>query len=49
MNFDFISGTRGMGLVKRTVVGSISDYVIHHSHVPVLIVPPPKQDKDNKK
>ena len=40
-----VMGSRGMGLIKRTVVGSISDYVIHHAHIPVLIVPPPKEDK----
>lgn len=32
-----ILGTRGMGLVRRTLVGSVSDYCLHHSDVPVLI------------
>ncbi|XP_053378016.1 uncharacterized protein LOC128547971 [Mercenaria mercenaria] len=32
-----IIGTRGMGKVRRTLLGSVSDYVLHHAHVPVLI------------
>ncbi|KAL4226759.1 hypothetical protein ACF0H5_014739 [Mactra antiquata] len=32
-----VTGTRGMGKLRRTFIGSISDYVIHHSHVPVLV------------
>lgn len=32
-----VVGTRGMGKVRRTFVGSVSDYVLHHSDVPVLI------------
>ncbi|KAH9489605.1 hypothetical protein Btru_037497 [Bulinus truncatus] len=32
-----VVGTRGMGKLRRTFVGSVSDYVLHHSDVPVLI------------
>ncbi|XP_060575378.1 universal stress protein Sll1388-like isoform X2 [Ruditapes philippinarum] len=32
-----VTGTRGMGTIRRTFLGSISDYIIHHSHVPVLV------------
>lgn len=32
-----VVGTRGMGKVRRTFLGSVSDYILHHSHVPVLI------------
>lgn len=32
-----IVGSRGMGTIRRTFIGSISDYVLHHSPVPVLI------------
>lgn len=36
-----VMGNRGLNAVRRTFVGSVSDYVLHHSHVPVMIVPPP--------
>ncbi|XP_045164850.1 universal stress protein Sll1388-like isoform X2 [Mercenaria mercenaria] len=32
-----VTGTRGMGKIRRTFLGSISDYIIHHAHVPVLV------------
>ena len=32
-----VMGTRGMGAVRRTLMGSVSDYVVHHAHCPVLI------------
>ncbi len=32
-----IMGTRGMGTVRRTILGSVSDYVVHHSHCPVVV------------
>lgn len=32
-----ITGTRGLGKIRRTFLGSVSDYVIHHAHVPVLV------------
>ena len=39
-----ITGTRGMGKVRRTLLGSVSDHVLHHSHVPVLICRSEKDD-----
>jgi nucleotide-binding universal stress UspA family protein len=32
-----VMGTRGMGTIRRTIMGSVSDYVVHHSHVPVIV------------
>ncbi|XP_031573518.1 uncharacterized protein LOC116307407 [Actinia tenebrosa] len=39
-----ILGSRGLGKVRRTFLGSISDYVVHHAHLPVCVVPPADQD-----
>ena len=32
-----IMGTRGLGKVKRTLLGSVSDYLIHHATCPVVV------------
>ncbi|KAF6773775.1 hypothetical protein AHF37_06191 [Paragonimus kellicotti] len=39
-----VMGNRGMGVIRRTILGSVSDYVLHHSHMPVVIVPPPSDN-----
>ena len=36
-----VMGSRGLGTVSRALVGSVSDYCLHHSSVPVSVVPPP--------
>ena len=35
-----VIGQRGLGALRRTFLGSVSDYVMHHTHIPVAIVPP---------
>lgn len=40
-----IIGQRGLGMFRRNLVGSVSDYVIHHSNIPVTIVTNPKNLK----
>ena len=32
-----VVGCRGKGTIRRTVTGSVTDYVTHHSHVPVVV------------
>lgn len=33
-------GNRGLGAFRRRILGSVSDHVVHHSKIPVIIVPP---------
>jgi nucleotide-binding universal stress UspA family protein len=33
-----ITGTRGVGTIRRTILGSVSDYVVHHAHCAVVTV-----------
>jgi nucleotide-binding universal stress UspA family protein len=33
-----VAGSRGLGLLKRALIGSVSDSVVRHSHRPVLVV-----------
>ena len=38
-NFDLVvMGSRGFGVFKRTLLGSVSDKVVHHTNTSVLIV-----------
>jgi len=32
-----VIGTRCLGKVRRTIMGSVSDYVVHHAHCPVIV------------
>ena len=32
-----VIGTRGQGTIRRTILGSVSEYLVHHAHVPVTV------------
>ncbi|XP_078315083.1 universal stress protein YxiE-like [Crassostrea virginica] len=32
-----VMGSRGLGTIRRTILGSVSEYILHHSHIPVMI------------
>ena len=32
-----ICGSRGHGKLRRTIMGSVSSYVVHHSDIPVIV------------
>uniref|UniRef100_A0A0B6YUE7 UspA domain-containing protein n=1 Tax=Arion vulgaris TaxID=1028688 RepID=A0A0B6YUE7_9EUPU len=34
-----VIGSRGHGVIRRTILGSVSGYIVHHSHIPVLVQP----------
>ena len=35
-----VMGSRGLGALARTFMGSVSSYVVHHAHCPVLVHQP---------
>ena len=41
-----VLGSRGLGGVKRALMGSVSDSVVRHAHCPVLVVR--KEDKPDQ-
>ncbi|XP_018644024.1 universal stress protein, putative [Schistosoma mansoni] len=36
-----IIGPRGLGLIRRTLLGSVTNYVMHHTKTPLVVIPPP--------
>jgi nucleotide-binding universal stress UspA family protein len=38
-----VMGSRGLGPLKRALMGSVSDSVVRHAHCPVLVVRPEKE------
>ena len=39
-----VLGSRGMGYMRRTLLGSVSDYCVHHCNIPVIVC----RNKDNR-
>ncbi|XP_061179100.1 universal stress protein in QAH/OAS sulfhydrylase 3'region-like [Saccostrea echinata] len=39
-----VTGSRGMGVVRRTILGSTSDFILHHAKCPVFVY---KMDQKN--
>ncbi|CAH8851775.1 unnamed protein product [Trichobilharzia szidati] len=44
-----VVGSRGLGAIKRTIMGSVSDYVVHHANTAVCVVPYIDEQKSNSK
>ncbi|VDM33591.1 unnamed protein product [Hydatigera taeniaeformis] len=42
-----VMGSRGMGRIRRTLLGSVSDFVLHHAGIPVVIIPPPRRASES--
>ena len=40
-----VIGQRGLGKIRRVLLGSVSDFVLHHAQFPVMVVPPPKDKR----
>lgn len=38
-----VIGSRGQGTIRRTLLGSVSDSVVHHAHCPVLVCRKPSE------
>jgi nucleotide-binding universal stress UspA family protein len=34
-----VVGAQHQGLIERVFMGSVSDFVVHHAHCPVLVIP----------
>ena len=39
-----VMGSRGMNLLRRTFLGSVSSYVMNHAQVPVVVTPPKAEE-----
>ncbi|KXJ07050.1 uncharacterized protein LOC110251703 [Exaiptasia diaphana] len=44
-----VLGSRGLTKMRRTILGSVSDYVVHHSHLPVCVVCDEESNPPNRK
>ena len=36
-----VVGSRGLGTIRRTLLGSVSTYVVHHADIAVTVIPMP--------
>lgn len=43
-----VIGSPGLNALGRVLLGSISDYIIHHSQIPVTLIPCPENEKTAK-
>jgi len=42
-----VVGSRGLSTARRTILGSVSDYIVHHTSSPVCVVPPPEKKNES--
>lgn len=42
-----VLASRGLNALGRTLLGSMSSYIVHHSTIPVTVVPVPQSEKTN--
>lgn len=42
-----IVGNRGRSKTRRFFLGSVSEYILHHAHCPIALVPPIKESCQN--
>ena len=38
-----VMGSRGLNVIRKTLLGSVSSYVVNHADVPVVVTPPGDQ------
>ncbi|XP_052080834.1 universal stress protein Sll1388-like [Mytilus californianus] len=49
LNADMIvTGCRGHSKLRRTFLGSVSGFILHHSHIPVMVIPHHKESHHHK-
>ena len=38
-----VLGSRGLKAIRSFLMGSVSNYVVHHAHCPVMVIPTPQK------